>query len=270
MQFCCLATRCWHCNTLPYFILTYNICTAVYLWCYNSDRWDKDRKYLHKLWFQSYCVLILMLHTVCSTATAVCGVWSGCGPGQTASMWPLWFRMCWLLSGQRPLLCLGWSHLLQILPCWSLHQEVIAQRRHTMRQVPYFPADVFVWYQLLTPLPTHFYSIIASCPKCHNALRLVYQVSITCTERHESKVLCNVYQHAPDHLTSSFPLFFSLFAFFLSFLSPMSRTFITCLKLLSLSLSLDLPRSHLSRRFRRQDVRHGNAVQLCNGLQIDG
>uniref|UniRef100_A0AAZ3QF49 Sema domain-containing protein n=1 Tax=Oncorhynchus tshawytscha TaxID=74940 RepID=A0AAZ3QF49_ONCTS len=25
-----------------------------------------------------------------------------------------------------------------------------------------------------------------------------------------------------------------------------------------------------SRRFRRQDVRHGNAVQLCNGLQIDG
>uniref|UniRef100_A0A4W5QZJ5 Sema domain, immunoglobulin domain (Ig), short basic domain, secreted, (semaphorin) 3E n=1 Tax=Hucho hucho TaxID=62062 RepID=A0A4W5QZJ5_9TELE len=24
------------------------------------------------------------------------------------------------------------------------------------------------------------------------------------------------------------------------------------------------------RRFRRQDVRHGNAVQLCNGLQIDG
>lgn len=27
---------------------------------------------------------------------------------------------------------------------------------------------------------------------------------------------------------------------------------------------------HLLRRFRRQDIRHGNAVQLCNGLQIDG
>ncbi|XP_062246776.1 semaphorin-3E [Platichthys flesus] len=27
---------------------------------------------------------------------------------------------------------------------------------------------------------------------------------------------------------------------------------------------------HTKRRFRRQDVRHGNAVQLCNGLQIDG
>ncbi|CAB1323152.1 unnamed protein product [Coregonus sp. 'balchen'] len=27
---------------------------------------------------------------------------------------------------------------------------------------------------------------------------------------------------------------------------------------------------HVLRRFRRQDVRHGNAVQLCNGLQIDG
>ncbi|CAG13030.1 unnamed protein product, partial [Tetraodon nigroviridis] len=27
---------------------------------------------------------------------------------------------------------------------------------------------------------------------------------------------------------------------------------------------------YTKRRFRRQDVRHGNAVQLCNGLQIDG
>uniref|UniRef100_A0A8C7Y697 Sema domain, immunoglobulin domain (Ig), short basic domain, secreted, (semaphorin) 3E n=1 Tax=Oryzias sinensis TaxID=183150 RepID=A0A8C7Y697_9TELE len=28
--------------------------------------------------------------------------------------------------------------------------------------------------------------------------------------------------------------------------------------------------AYTKRRFRRQDVRHGNAVQLCNGLQIDG
>lgn len=35
-----------------------------------------------------------------------------------------------------------------------------------------------------------------------------------------------------------------------------------------------LSMSHFSllffRRFRRQDVRHGNAVQQCNGLQISG
>ncbi|KAJ8261967.1 hypothetical protein GJAV_G00160560 [Gymnothorax javanicus] len=28
--------------------------------------------------------------------------------------------------------------------------------------------------------------------------------------------------------------------------------------------------SHIKRRFRRQDVRHGNAAQLCNGLQMHG
>ncbi|XP_061678729.1 semaphorin-3E isoform X2 [Syngnathoides biaculeatus] len=30
------------------------------------------------------------------------------------------------------------------------------------------------------------------------------------------------------------------------------------------------PGVYTKRRFRRQDIRHGNAVQLCNGLQIDG
>ncbi len=159
-----------------------------------------------------------MVHDVGFTATAVCGLWSGCGPGQTASVWPLWLRMCWLLSGQRPLLCLGWSHLLQILPCGSLHQEVTAQTQlmHTPRQAPSFlHANVLVWYQLPTPLPAYFSSITASCPECHNAQRLIYQVSITGSGRHDSQVLCKVYQYALD-LLPSFSSFFPSLLFLLS------------------------------------------------------
>lgn len=69
------------------------------------------------------CLHVTPLYIVCA-ATAVRGFRSGRGPGQTAPVWPLRLWMCRLLSGQGPLLCLGWSHLLQILPCWSLHQEV--------------------------------------------------------------------------------------------------------------------------------------------------
>lgn len=87
----------------------------------------EDGKRIYEMWCQLNWVLILMIYVVDTTATAVCWVKCGCGPGQTASVWPLWHWMCRLLSGQRSLLCLGWSHLLQILPCWSLHQEVTAR-----------------------------------------------------------------------------------------------------------------------------------------------
>lgn len=88
------------------------------------------------------------------------------------------------------------------------------------------------------------------------------------TERHASQMLCNANQYALDH-----PLPLSIFP---ALFSPRSRSL--CLSFhpsLALSshvqnYSLFASLSLFSRRFRRQDVRHGNAVQLCNGLQIDG
>lgn len=102
----------------------------------------------------------------------------------------------------------------------------------------------------------------------HNAVKLVSQVIITDTERHASQMLCNANQYALDH-----PLPLSIFP---ALFSPRSRSL--CLSFhpsLALSshvqnYSLFASLSLFSRRFRRQDVRHGNAVQLCNGLQIDG
>lgn len=111
-------------------------------------------------------------------------------------------------------------------------------------------------------------SISGSCTESHNAVKLVSQVIITDTERHASQMLCNANQYALDH---PLPLFI-----FAALFSPRSHSF--CLSFhpsLALSshvqnYSLFASLSLFSRRFRRQDVRHGNAVQLCNGLQIDG
>lgn len=78
--------------------------------------------------------------------------------------------------------------------------------------------------QLFTPLTVHFCSIIASCPECHNALRLVYQVIITGAERHDNQVLCNANEYALDLLyLPLFSLSFSISDFSLSFLSPISH-----------------------------------------------
>lgn len=221
--------------------------------------------------------LINLCLAVGSTATAVCGFRGGRGSGQAASLWPLWLRMCWLLSGQRPLLCLGWSHLLQILPCWSLHQEVsalthIAQPHpHTYTQWDTTHllnpcrcvCKISSLHTSATALLFH-HVILPWMSQCSQAE--AYQVGITAAKRHDRQVLRNPNQYALDHLLLSFPLFTSIVPFFPLLLSPISRSLITCSKLLPLPLSL----CHLSRRFRRQDVRHGNAVQLCNGLQIDG
>ena len=205
-----------------------------------------------------------MDHVLGSTATAVCRVRSGCGPDQTASVWPLWLRMCWLLSGQRPLLCLGWSHLLQILPCWSLHKEVTAHSSeigpvfipcrymclcvtsavHTFTSKPLFHQSILPWIsQRSTARPPSHYHMTVRCYAMLFSMHLITTL-----------------------LSLSVFLSFSLFAFFLSLLLLISHDVITCSKL----LSLYFPFFHLSRRFRRQDVRHGNAVQLCNGMQIDG
>ncbi len=82
---------------------------------------------------------------------------------------------------------------------------------HTPRQDPSFHSpDVCVCVCDISCSHPRFCSIIASCPECHNALRLVYQVIITGSERHDSQVLCNAYQYALDHLNSSFYLLPSL------------------------------------------------------------
>lgn len=113
----------------------------------------------------------------------------------------------------------------------------------------------------------HLYSIRASCPECHDALRLVYQINITGCGRHGGHLLCNTYQYA---LNTTHPLSPSFSPSLLYCCPP----FHPCVPLSSHvqndSSSLCFSCSNLSRRFRRQDVRHGNAVQLCNGLQIDG
>lgn len=180
--------------------------------------------------------------------------------------------MCWLLSGQRSLLCLGWYHLLQILPCWSLPQQEVTAYIHSLQYRSHFLfiANVCKSYHLFAPLivDTPSGSISGSCTESHNAVKLVSQVIITDTERHASQMLCNANQYALDH-----PLPLSIFP---ALFSPRSRSL--CLSFhpsLALSshvqnYSLFASLSLFSRRFRRQDVRHGNAVQLCNGLQIDG
>lgn len=148
------------------------------------------------------CLHVTPLCIVCA-ATVVCGLRSGRGPGQTAPVWPLRLWMCRLLSGQGPLLCLGWSHLLQILPCWDLHQEVTTHTHtRSQRQVPFFSLqvrDISTWHQSV-----HFCSIGASCAECHDALRLVYyHVGITGSGRHGGPTLCNTYQYALNTLSTS-------------------------------------------------------------------
>lgn len=151
-------------------------------------------------------------------ATALCGFWGWCGSGEAPSVWPVRVWVCRLLPSEGPLLRLGWNHLLTILPCWGLHQEV--RHKHTRHTGMY---------------------------------------SHTQTQTH-----AHVHKHTKvqkDHI---------------SLISTSSSTSILPNSSLSLSHSLKcqsntlLPYPSLSRRFRRQDVRHGNAVQLCNGLQIDG
>lgn len=83
------------------------------------------------------------------------------------------------------------------------------------------------------------------------------------TRRHPA--LRNGHQYAPSILCYHFPP--------LLFFFPLTGRW-HFHHMLETPLSLTHPPpplcSNPSRRFRRQDVRHGNAVQLCNGLQIDG
>lgn len=107
----------------------------------------------------------------------------------------------------------------------------------------------------------------ASYPECHITLRPLYRVNIRRSWRHGRPMLCNALismQRAPAVLFPSlllppFPPFpLSPFLPSNNSTSHVENDFFC------------FSRSNHSRRFRRQDVRHGNAVQLCNGLQIDG
>lgn len=61
------------------------------------------------------CAQNILFSSVFLIATTVCGVSVWRDPSGSPSLWCVWGGLCWLLSGQRPILRLGWQILLQIL-----------------------------------------------------------------------------------------------------------------------------------------------------------
>lgn len=174
-----------------------------------------------------------------STATAVCGIRIGRGPGQTASMWPLWLWMCWLLSGPRPVLCLGWSHLLQILPCWSLHQEVPALT-HSPRQIPSFPACRCVC--VISALHTFASSLLFHHSTLALNVTMLWGWFIKSVPQAQRGTAASCYVTSNSmHLITALPLFLSLSSpllLFSIFPFALPLHFVTCSKSLSPFTSL--------------------------------
>lgn len=66
------------------------------------------------------CLPCLKHSLVCVTiATAICGFKWRDSPAVTQQMPPVWPRLRWMLPGAGPLLCLGWTNMLTIHPCFQ-------------------------------------------------------------------------------------------------------------------------------------------------------
>ena len=136
---------------------------------------------------------------------------------------------------------------------------------HSLRQIPSFPACRCVC--VISALHTFTSSLLFHHSTLALNVTMLWGWIIKSISQAQRGTAASCYVTSISmHLITALPLFLSLVAFFnLSFHPSLALH-----HMFKITLSLDFPRSYLSRRFRRQDVRHGNAVQLCNGLQIDG
>lgn len=96
--------------------------------------------YYHGRYLSEFCKFTPANSLLLPAATALHRITLGCGSGQIPSLWHVWQCLCWLLPGSRPLLCLGWHILLQVLPNRCTCKEV----RHPGGKFPLFRKAI-IW-----------------------------------------------------------------------------------------------------------------------------